>query len=102
MTHFDRVSPGAVYRLLYERLLTDPEGEIRKLLNFLGLPFEEACLRFYETKRAGRTVSAQQVRRPIDASQVEHWRRFERWLGPLKRALGPALLEWDRDGSGNA
>lgn len=102
MTHFDRVSPGAVYRLLYERLLTDPEGEIRKLLNFLGLPFEEACLRFYETKRSVRTVSAQQVRRPIDASQVEHWRRFERWLGPLKRALGPALLEWDRDGSGNA
>ncbi|HEX8840455.1 MAG TPA: sulfotransferase [Sphingomicrobium sp.] len=102
MAHFDQVSPGAVYRVLHERLLADPETEIRKLLQFLNLPFEDACLRFYETRRSVRTVSAQQVRRPIDASQVDQWKRFERWLGPLKRALGPALEEWDRGSAAKA
>jgi hypothetical protein len=77
-------------------LLIDPEAEIRRLLEFLDLPFEEACLRFYETKRSVRTVSAEQVRRPIDPSGIDHWKRFERWLDPLKHALGPSLGSWDR------
>jgi tetratricopeptide (TPR) repeat protein len=96
MAHFDRVAPGSIHRLIYERLLIDPEAEIRRLLEFLDLPFEEACLRFYETKRSVRTVSAEQVRRPIDASGINHWKRFERWLDPLKHALGRSLESWDR------
>lgn len=94
MTHFDRVAPGGIYRAIHERLLADPEEEIRKLLSFLGLPFDEACLRFHETERAVWTISAEQVRRPINRSGADQWKRFEPWLEPLKEALGPALEHW--------
>jgi tetratricopeptide (TPR) repeat protein len=95
MAHFDRVAPGSIHRVIHERLLTDPEAETRKLLEFLGLPFERACLRFYETKRSVRTISAEQVRRPIDTTRIDHWKRFEQWLEPLSRALGESLRTWD-------
>jgi len=91
MRHFDRVLPGAVHRVLHEDMVADPEGEIGRLLEALGLPFEDACLRFYENRRAVRTPSAEQVRRPIDRSGLDQWRHFEPWLGPLKDALGPAI-----------
>ena len=96
MAHFESVSSGSIHRVIHERLLSDPEAEIGKLLEFLDLPFEETCLRFYETKRPVRTISAEQVRRPIDASRIDHWKRFEPWLDPMKRALGPSLSSWDR------
>src|SRR5438067_2332569 len=94
MRHFDEVAPGAVHRVIHEKLIADPEAEIRRLLDYIGLPFEEACLRFHETERPIRTASAEQVRRPITAAGTEQWRRFEHWLGPLKRGLGPALERW--------
>ena len=94
MAHFDEVAAGSIYRVVHEQLLADPEAEIRKLLDYLGLPFDEACLSFHETKRPVRTASAEQVRRPIDAAGVESWKRFEGWLDPLKAALGPALENW--------
>jgi tetratricopeptide (TPR) repeat protein len=96
MAHFDRVSPGTVHRVIHERLLAEPEAEIRALVDYLGLPFEDACLKFHETKRAVRTASAEQVRRPIDPEGADYWKRFEAWLDPLKAALGPALDEWDK------
>jgi Tfp pilus assembly protein PilF len=89
MAHFDTVLPGKVYRVAYERLVEDPEGEIRKLLDYLGLPFGEACLTFYETRRSVRTPSAEQVRRPISRDAVDHWRNYQPWLGPLMQGLGP-------------
>ena len=95
MAHFDAVAPGSVHRVIHEKLLADPETEIRALLDFLGLPFDEACLKFHETKRPVRTASAEQVRRPIDREGMESWKRFEGWLDPLKRGLGPALERWD-------
>lgn len=95
MRHFDEVSPGFVHRVIYEQLVEDPAGEVTKLLEFLELPFDEACLRFYETKRDVRTASAEQVRQPINSKGLDQWRRFERWLGPLKRALGPVLKDWE-------
>ena len=95
MAHFDAVDPGAVHRVIHERLIADPEAEIRRLLDYLGLPFDEACLRFHETKRAVATPSSEQVRRPITSEGVDQWRRFEPWLEPLKEALGPALDSWD-------
>ncbi|MFZ0009064.1 MAG: hypothetical protein WAK94_12570, partial [Steroidobacteraceae bacterium] len=52
------------------------------------LPFEEACLRFHETRRAVQTVSSEQVRQPLYTDAVEQWRNFEPWLGPLRQALG--------------
>ncbi len=91
MAHFDAVLPGRIHRVIYERLIEDTEGEIRRLLDYCGLPFDEACLRFHENERAVRTASSEQVRQPIYKEAVEHWRHFEPWLGPLKDALGPVL-----------
>jgi hypothetical protein len=64
------------------------------LLDHCGLPFEPGCLRFYENARAVRTVSSEQVRRPIFREGLEQWRAYEPWLDPLKTALGPALQGW--------
>jgi predicted Zn-dependent protease len=94
MQHYDRVLPGKVHRVIYEDLVADTESEIRRLLDFLGLEFEPACLEFHETRRSIRTVSSAQVRRPIYREALEQWRNFEPWLGPLKEALGPALETW--------
>src|SRR5581483_789472 len=91
MAHYDAVLPGRVHRVFYESLVQDPEAEIRRLLDYCGLPFEEACLRFYENGRAVRTASSEQVRMPIFSDGLEQWRNYEPWLGPLKAALGPAL-----------
>ena len=96
MSHFDRVLPGNVHRVLHERLVDDPEGEIRTLLDFLELPFDEACLNFHRTQRPVRTASAEQVRRPISKGSVVEWRAFEAELEPMKQALGPALDQWDK------
>lgn len=94
MRHFDIASPGGIYRLIYEDIVQDPRREVGRLLDYLGLPFDEACMRFHETKRVVRTASAQQVRRPINSSGLDQWRRFEKWLSPLREALGPALDNW--------
>jgi hypothetical protein len=91
MAHFDAVLPGRVYRVFYEQMVADPETEVRRLLAYLDLPFEESCLRFYENERAVRTASSEQVRQPIFTEGVEHWRNYEAWLGPLKTVLGPVL-----------
>jgi tetratricopeptide (TPR) repeat protein len=91
MAHFDRMLPGKVHRIIYERLVADPETEIRRLLDHLELPFEEACLRFHENDRAFDSVSSEQVRTPIFHEGVGRWRDYEPWLGPLATALGPVL-----------
>ncbi|RAK64789.1 tetratricopeptide repeat-containing sulfotransferase family protein [Phenylobacterium kunshanense] len=91
MAHFDEILPGRVHRVIYEEMVADPEGQTRALLAHCGLPFEEACLRFYENDRAVRTASSEQVRRPIFTDAADHWRNYEPWLGPLKAALGPVL-----------
>jgi len=88
MAHYDRVMPGAVHRVIHERLLDDPEAEVRALLDYLGLPFEDVCLEFHRSERAVRTASSEQVRRPINREGVGQWVPFEPWLGPLKDALG--------------
>jgi predicted Zn-dependent protease len=88
MEHFDAVLPGRVYRVHYERVVDDPEGELRKLLDYCGLPFEQQCLQFYENPRVVQTISSEQVRRPIYGDSVDQWRHYEPWLGPLKAALG--------------
>jgi tetratricopeptide (TPR) repeat protein len=89
--YFDRVFPGAVHRVFYERMVEDTEAEIRAMLAYCGLPFEEACLRFFETERAVRTPSSEQVRRPIFREGAETWLHFEPYLDPLKHALGDTL-----------
>jgi tetratricopeptide (TPR) repeat protein len=91
MAHIDRALPGRVHRIFYESMIEDTEAEVRRLLDYCGLPFEEACLRFYENDRPVRTPSSEQVRRPIFKEGMDQWRHFEPWLGPLKQALGPVL-----------
>jgi tetratricopeptide (TPR) repeat protein len=91
MAHVDAVLPGRVHRVFYESMIDNTEAEVRRLLDYCGLPFEEQCLRFYETDRAVRTPSSEQVRQPIFRDAMDHWRHYEEWLGPLKQALGPVL-----------
>ena len=92
--HIDAVLPARVHRVIYEDLVADTEGEVRRLLAYCGLPFDPACLRFYDNDRAVNTVSSEQVRRPIFREGLDRWRRYEPWLGPVKAALGPALAGW--------
>jgi hypothetical protein len=91
MVHYDRVLPGRVHRVYHEDMVRDPEAEIRRLLEYCGLPFEESCLRFYETDRGVRTSSSEQVRRPIFTPAVESWQHYEQWLAPMKAALDDVL-----------
>ena len=94
MAHFDRVLPGHIHRVIHERLIDDTEAEVRALLDYLGLPFEDACLRFYENDRAVKTASSEQVRRPINRDGVGQWKMFEQWLTPLQEALGPIVSDY--------
>ena len=91
MAHFDAVLPGRVHRVIYEQLVADTEGEVRRLLDHCGLPFESGCLEFYRNERAVRTASSEQVRQPIYTDSLAQWRHYETWLDPLKDALGPVL-----------
>ncbi|MEQ1514135.1 MAG: sulfotransferase [Lysobacteraceae bacterium] len=91
MAHFDAVLPGRVHRVIYERMVEDTESEVRRLLDYCGLPFEEGCLRFFENDRPVRTASSEQVRRPINRDGIDQWRHYSTWLDPLKTALGPVL-----------
>ena len=87
MAHFDAVLPGRVFRVHYEQLVADPEREVRGLLEQCGLPFEAECLRFYQNPRSVQTISSEQVRRPIYVQAVDHWRRYEPWLGALREVV---------------
>jgi hypothetical protein len=91
MAHFDQVLPGRVHRVFYENMVEDTEAEVRRLLDYCGLPFEEGVLRFHENQRAVRTASSEQVRRPIFRDGMEQWKHFETDLGPLREALGDVL-----------
>ncbi|MBP2159343.1 MULTISPECIES: sulfotransferase [Asticcacaulis] len=91
MTHIDTVLPNFVHRTIHEQLIDSTETEIRALISACGLEFEEGTLRFFETDRAVRTPSSEQVRRPINRDGADAWQGFEPWLDPLKQALGPVL-----------
>lgn len=93
MDHWDEVLPGRVHRVQYEEMVADTDTQIRALLDYCGLPFEEQCLKFYETERSIRTPSAEQVRKPIYKEGLEQWRHFEAHLDPLKEALGPEIRQ---------
>lgn len=88
MAHFDDVLPGRVHHIHYEDLIQNPEQELRKVFAYLKLPFEEACLKFHESKRAVKTSSSEQVRRPLTDAGMKQWQPYAKWLGPLREALG--------------
>lgn len=88
MAHWDKVLPNYVLRIQHEDVLADLETQVRRILDFCGLPFEEQCLEFYKTERAVRTPSSEQVRQPIFQSATQQWEHYEPYLESLKRALG--------------
>lgn len=96
MARFEEAAPGRVHRVLYEDVIENTEAEVRRLLGYLGLPFEPACLKFHANARAVRTASSEQVRQPIYSGAVEQWRHYEPWLQPLKEALGQTLERYPR------
>lgn len=91
MKVYDAAAPGMIRRVIHERLVENLEAEVRALLDFVGVPFEGACLRFHETDRAVRTASSEQVRRPIFTEGLDYWKNYEAFLGPMKSALGDVL-----------
>jgi len=91
MTHWHAVLPGRVLDVHYESVVANQEAQTRQLLEFCGLPWEDACLRYYETQRAIRTASSEQVRRPIYTDSIGIWRHYARELVPLIEVLEPVL-----------
>ncbi len=87
MVHWRDVLPLPVLEVVYEELIADQEGESRRLIDFLGLPWDPACLAFHKTERAVLTASSWQVRRPLYAASVGRWRAFREFLGPLQMPL---------------
>jgi tetratricopeptide (TPR) repeat protein len=91
MQHFDAVLPGRIHRVFYEDTVSATERVVRDMLDYCGLEYEEACLRFFESDRPVRTASSEQVRQPIYQGGVEQWKHYESRLDPLKEALGDVL-----------
>jgi tetratricopeptide (TPR) repeat protein len=88
MDHWDEVLPGYVLRVQHEDVVDDLETQVRRMLDFCELPFEQSCIDFHKTKRNVRTPSSEQVRQPIFRTALDAWQNYEPWLGPLKEALG--------------
>lgn len=87
MEHWDKVLPNKILRVHYEHVVDDLETQVKRILDYCGLPFEEQCLNFHKTKRAVRTASAEQVRQPIYKSGVEQWKNYADFLAPLENQL---------------
>ena len=94
MRHWNEALPGRVLKVQHEDVVDDLEGNVRRVLDYCGLPFEPACLEFHKTERSVRTASSEQVRRPIFREGLEQWRNYAPWLEPLQRALGDALTRY--------
>ena len=92
MDHWNRVLPNKILRVNNEDIIEDLEGQVRRMLEFLELPFEEECISFYETDRSVRTASSEQVRRPINKEGMERWKPYSRNLKPLLNHLGEDLV----------
>ena len=91
MDHWDKVLPGFVLRVNHENVVSNLEEEVKRLLEFCNLPFEESCIEFHKTERSVRTPSSEQVRQPIYTSGLKQWQHFDAWLSPLKESLGPMI-----------
>jgi hypothetical protein len=98
MAHWHAVlPPQTLLEVRYEDLVGDPEGWSRRMLTHIGLPWDPRCLEFHRTKRPVLTASNWQVRQPISRNSVDRWRRYERFIGPLRDALAPRLPGHHRD-----
>jgi tetratricopeptide (TPR) repeat protein len=98
MRHWDEALPGRVLRVHHEDVVADLENSVRRVLDYCGLPFEQACVDFHKTERSVRTPSSEQVRQPIFRDGLDQWKKFEPYLAPLKEALGDALIRYRDEG----
>ena len=96
MRHWDEALPGRVLRVQHEDVVADLEGQVRRILDYCGLPFEPACVEFHKTERSVRTPSSEQVRQPIFRNSLDQWRNYEPWLRPLAEALGDARRRYSQ------
>ena len=87
MNHWHDVLPGEILTVNHEDVVDNLEGEVRRILDFCGLPFEQSCVEYHKTERSVRTPSSEQVRQPIFRDSIDTWQNFEPWLDPLKQAL---------------
>lgn len=94
MAHWNEALPGQVLKVQHEDVVDDLEGSVRCILEFLGLPFESACLEFHKNVRSVKTASSEQVRQPIYREGLDQWRHYEPWLGELRERLGDALTRY--------
>ena len=88
MDHWRSALDLDILEIRYEQFVAEPEDHIRRIISFLGLEWDDACLAFHEAERDVHTLSYDQVRQPIYSSAVERWRKYESHLGPLRDALG--------------
>lgn len=95
MRHFEEQQPGLLHRVTNERLVDDPEGETRKLLDYVGVPSAQSCFEFHKNTRTVRTPSAEQVRQPLNREGFDRWKSYAPWLEDLQSALGDSLERWD-------
>jgi hypothetical protein len=92
MDHWDKVLPNKILRVNNEDVIEDLEGQVKRMLDFLELPFEEECISFHETDRSVRTASSEQVRQPINKKGMGRWKPYAKNLRPLLESIGEELL----------
>ena len=92
MDHWDKVLPNKILRVNNEDVIEDLEGQVKRMLDFLDLPFEEDCISFYETDRSVRTASSEQVRQPINKKGMGRWKPYAKNLKPFIESIGEDLL----------
>ena len=97
MKHWREEFPGAMYEVRYEDNVADVEGQSRKLIEYLGLEWNDNCLNFYNTERPVKTASVTQVRKPIYTTSTNRWRKYEKYLGPLLEELGDLVETYEAE-----
>lgn len=93
MNHWDKVLPGKILKVNNEDVVEDLEGQVTRMLEFIGIPFEEECISFYKTDRSVRTASSEQVRKPVNKDGMERWKPYAKYLKPLLNVLDEDLLK---------
>ncbi len=88
MDHWNANLNRPILTIQYEDLVRDQENITRRVVEFLGLPLDDRCLRYWESNRKAVTLNYDQVNKPIYDSSIGHWKNDERHLAPLLAALG--------------
>ncbi|NCU88721.1 MAG: sulfotransferase, partial [Proteobacteria bacterium] len=93
MNHWNDVLPGKILRVNNEDVIDDLEGQVKRILNFIDIPFEENCVSFHKTERSVRTASSEQVRQPINKKGMGRWKPYAKHLKPLLETIDNKLLK---------